>query len=389
MSGKPDFDAIEARDLQDDGRLALLYGEAVRRRFWPNSPHHALEFVALAEKSLADDRLGTPGRLFYGLIKAKDASKVSQAAEDRALHRFPSDKRQALVESARARGVVERPASGAVDDVFSIKELGFAPAVMMQCFLPQKPIGERTYETRHGNSTLAIEAGRLANPRRPGSWMRCDVPAGAKPRLILPYIVGAALRHKTREVDLGRSLRAFMKKLRVPVTGNNGKVLTREVQNVAAANVLIGEWGEDAVHTHAGRVAKQVSFWLERDPDQLTFWNPTMTLSSEFYDMVQRHRVPIDMAHLVRLARSPRRMDLYCWLSYRTPWIQDNVAQPVSLRGLWDIFAPDITEFANMRKRIAGDLKAIAEVYPHFKVEVRGDILWLRQSPPPVPFKPG
>ena len=30
-------------------------------------------------------------------------------------------------------------------------------------------------------------------------------------------------------------------------------------------------------------------------------------------------RVPIDMGPLAQLARSPRRMDLYAWLSYRTP----------------------------------------------------------------------
>ena len=107
----------------------------------------------------------------------------------------------------------------------------------------------------------------------------------------------------------------------MPITGKNGKRLVKEIQNVAAAHINIGQWTDDAVHTHGGRLAKRLSFWLERRPDERSFWTPTMTLSNEFFDTIQTHRVPIDTDHLAQFARSPRRMDLYVWLSYRTPRI--------------------------------------------------------------------
>ena len=179
-----------------------------------------------------------------------------------------------------------------------------------------------------------------------------------------------------------------MAKLGMPVTGYNGKVLTEQVQNLAAATVLIGEWSDEAVHTNAGRVAKRVSFWLERRPNQLTFWTPTMTLSDEFFRAIQEHRVPVNVGHLVKLARSPRRMDLYAWLSYRTARLPPRRRQPISLRALWPVFGPTINEFFNFKNRIKSDLRAVASVYPHFKATVDGDVLWLRRSPPPVPFSP-
>ena len=96
----PDFDRIEAANLRDDERLPALYVDAVRRGFWPNSPQTALEFAAYAEKALADDTLGTPGRLFYGLVMRRDGAMVRQSAEDRAMARFPSRARQEVVDEA-------------------------------------------------------------------------------------------------------------------------------------------------------------------------------------------------------------------------------------------------------------------------------------------------
>ena len=65
----PDFDNINAADLSDDDRLKALYLEAVRRKFWPNNVRAVLEFFCFAEKALYDDKQGTPGKLFYALIK--------------------------------------------------------------------------------------------------------------------------------------------------------------------------------------------------------------------------------------------------------------------------------------------------------------------------------
>ena len=49
---------IIREDLTDPEKLADLYCQAVKRKYWPNSDRDLLEFFALAEKALADDKMG-------------------------------------------------------------------------------------------------------------------------------------------------------------------------------------------------------------------------------------------------------------------------------------------------------------------------------------------
>ena len=121
---------------------------------------------------------------------------------------------------------------------------------MMQCFLPQKalPNGRREWQVKHGRASMLVESGRVVIPEKTHEFRHCDVPAGTKPRLILPYIMGYSVSRKTREIDMGKSLRRFMKNIGMPVTGRNGKILAREVENVAAANFYLGTWNEEGEH---------------------------------------------------------------------------------------------------------------------------------------------
>ena len=99
---RPDINSIRSEDLANDERLMDLYIQAVQHGYWPNSAPAVLEFAALAEKALHDDNRGTPAKLFYSLIKRKDSSMVTQAAENRAIARFPSHVRQEMVDAANA-----------------------------------------------------------------------------------------------------------------------------------------------------------------------------------------------------------------------------------------------------------------------------------------------
>ena len=139
------------------------------------------------------------------------------------------------------------------------------------------------YSTSHGRASLRIDAGSLGEPNNPNEWIECQIPAGTKPRLIFPYIVGEAVRNRSPEVDLGHSLREFMRRVDIPITGTNAKALTEQVQNIAAATILISEWTETSQRTRRAPTADDLSFWLERNDQQRTIWTPTMTLSNKFF----------------------------------------------------------------------------------------------------------
>ena len=344
MTDKPDFDNITAQDLSDDNRLAELFIEAVRRKFWPNSAREVLKFWCMAEKALAEDKHGTPGKLFYANIKAKNSRFITDSLEQRAMARMGSGDRQELVERAGGLNGLPAPTPDEVEQALFGSDIGYHHGIMMQCFLPQKrlPDNQTRYQTTHGRSSLVVRAGELADPDVEHRFVACAVPFGAKARIVMPFIVGYAVIRNTPVIDMGRSLRRFMESVNVPIGGRNGKAVTQQVNNIAAADFMLGEWGEEKISTKYRRVANEISFWLERKPDQLTFWNPEMVLSPEFFEAIQTRRVPVDMEHLIRLATSPRRMDLYCWLSYRLPNVLKGKGMPIPLKHLQPIFAPDM-----------------------------------------------
>lgn len=391
---QPDIDNIADADLRDDERLGALYVEAVRRGFWTSTSKGVLDFWCLAEKALNDDRQGTPGRLFYSLIKGKRVDMITDAAEQRALARIASAERHALAERASNRGTVPASPRDEVQNALFGRDVGYHHGVMMQCFLPQKRMaaGETTFQSIHGRCSLLVRAGLLADVNEAHRFVQCDVPFGAKARIIMPYIVGYAVHHNSPVIDMGRSLRRFMERVRMPIGGRSAKAMTEQVNNIAAAEIMLGEWGEGHVTTKYRRVANEISFWLENRPGQLTFWNPEMELSSEFFEAIQARRVPIDMEHLIRLAGSPRRMDLYCWLSYRLPTVAAGKEVAVPLAYLQPLFAPDMAAHGATRlfkQRLKGDLTVIAGVYGHFNANVQGDALVLRKSAPPIAPRTG
>ena len=390
---EPDLDAITERDLRDDDRLKTLYVRAVRRGFWTNNARDALEFFCLAEKALQDDAQQTPGKLFYALIKQKRREFVTQDIENRAMLRLPSHERPILVDQAARARDLPAPIPKTVQETFFGRDVGYHHGIMAQCFLPQKPLpaGTTRYVTSHGRASMAVRAGILADPQSPNTFAECAVPFGAGARLIVPYIIGHAVVRKSREIDLGRSLRRFLAALGVPYGGQNGRMITEQIRNIAAAEFVLGEWSEEVQRTHKASVAKEISFWAERDPEERrrSLWTPKIVLSEEFYQAIQSRRVPIDMGHLVQLTRSPRRMDLYTWLAYRLPALPPSAPLCIPLRYLHSIFAPDIgvAHSRLFKSRLLRDLEAIRAVYPGFNIDVEGDAVRLRHSAPPVPAK--
>ena len=391
--------SIESADLRDDDRLAELYVEAVRRKWWPAGNKQVLDFWCLAEKALQDDQYGTPERLFYALVKSKELKRITDGQEQRAQQRMPAHAREALAARAAAPEArlplakVEQPVKR--EDAESVgvelwtddnERVVYHHSIMMMCFLPQKclPTHQRDYVVRHGQAALRIEAGTLIDPGKVGQFKQLPVPYGSRARIVLPYINAYAIRHRTRTVDLGRSLREFITRIGLSFDGRRGVQITEQVQALAAAHLVLGLWEQDRAHAHLATIADEVSFWIEKDSRQRSLWEPVMVLSQRYYDSITERPVPLDMGHLVKLARSPRRMDVYAWLTYRTAQIAKGRKVHVRLGALQPVFAPDVESPRLFKQRFIQDMKAIAGVYSGFRASVEGQVLVLERSPPPV-----
>jgi len=246
--------------------------------------------------------------LFYHLIKDKQNPNITQAMENAAMLRVPAHDRQELV--MRAGGQLVDP-DELQQELFGEKQyIGFMHSVMVQCFLPQKPLAAdmRRFVSTHGKASLVVEAGILANPETPAESKECVVPYGSHTRLILPWINRYALQHKTREIDMGQSLREFMEKVGRPIGGYNGKKTTENIEAIGAAQFVLGEWSEQGATTKYGRVAQEVSFWIERDPNQHVLWTPSLVSLKRITTRYANGRC---LSTSITLANSPSRQWLW------------------------------------------------------------------------------
>jgi hypothetical protein len=239
------------------------------------------------------------------------------------------------------------------------------------------------WEVTHGSASLAIEAGRLADPRRPGHWEAQEVPAGPKARLLFAYINDFAIRHNSPLIDLGKSLRAFMERNQVPIGGSNGREMIRQLNNIAAARILLGIWTGPKTSTRQARIAAGIDFWIESNPGQGTLWQPEMELAPEYFSALASHRVPLYFPALLKLQANPRAMDVFCWLVYRLRSVTYPIKIPYT--ALHPVFGAGIKLLKHFKVEFRRAVLAAHHFYRDARIEFHADYVKLYRSRPLIP----
>lgn len=276
-------------------------------------------------------------------------------------------------------------------EIIRPEDLAYTHSVFVQCFMPVRhnQKNQRRWQTDCGQASLVIRAGELLKPSSPGTFKECVVPAGPKARIIVGYINDYAYRHKTPVIDLGDTMREFMRKANIPIGGKNGKELQRELENFAAAEILLGVWTPDgSAHQEQTKVAQRMSFWIDKNPDQRTLWQPEMTLSGAYHHALMdgEHVAPIHWPANIALQHNTRAMDILNFLTYR---LRKPLHKPVHLHAkvLHAMFGRDVRELRHFWPRFLIALEEALKHYPMARVEPLNDALKLYDSPPLIPYR--
>lgn len=296
------------------------------------------------------------------------------------------------IEAAHVKPVPQLPPDIITGELIRSEDIAYTHSLFVQCFMPVRhhKTNAQEWECGNRNAKLAITAGKLINPAVPGEFKRCVVPAGGMARLVVAYINNFIYHKKTPVIDLGESLRKAMERMQIPIAGTNGKALTHELENFAAADITLGLWLPDgSAHQEQAKVARRLSFWIEKDPKQGTLWRPEMTVSDEYFQSVMHsaHVAPVYMPDYVKLRKKPRAQDVYTWLCYRlrTPLKRSPTVIPAA--ALHTVFGQDIKQrkhfWAEFKKAVA----AAHECYPEARVEFGNDCFKLYSSPARIPYR--
>ena len=266
-------------------------------------------------------------------------------------------------------------------------DIAYTHAVFAQCFLPVRSPKKGTlrHQVKHGNASLIVHAGELIDPTEMHKTEVREIPAGPKARLLMAYINNQAIRNRSPEIDLGDSLREFMERSGVPIGGRNGHEIKRQVKNIAACQMILGVWGEDRAVQNRINISDGITFWLEKDLNQRTLWQPTMTLASDYMAVIDNHRVPLDFRGLVGLQASPRAMDIFVWLSYRLCRIRRGKPVKIPYAALHAIFGQGKGRVRDFKREFTTALNLAHQYYPDAHVELQSDHIICYASPSPVP----
>jgi hypothetical protein len=122
--------------------------------------------------------------------------------------------KQAAIDAGIDRNVVEAAFSYLSDEDSS---LALTYSGWATCSLPHKRLpDDRVWSVVSERVSLAVEPGR--RPTAPGSteYQFVGVPYGSHARLILLYLQSEAIRTRSREIELGSSMREWLSRIGVP-----------------------------------------------------------------------------------------------------------------------------------------------------------------------------
>jgi hypothetical protein len=265
------------------------------------------------------------------------------------------------------------------------KEIGFQHTVLCQTSLPHRPTTARTWEREQGNVSLSIEAGRIMQGRR---WVDVLLPHGEKPRLLLIYLNSEAVRTGSPIIDMERSMTAFVEALGIEPNGVHIREFKDQATRLATANIRFAVSNgpssiQGQMHIVHVQDLKILSLW-PKDERRRVMWSSNVRLSTDYYEALQGHSVPLDKRAVAGLKGSSLCLDIYCWLAQRLHRVQPSRPQQVSWPALKAQFGADYGRERDFRAKFTRALSVVQSVYQAARFEVTDEGLTLFCSPSPV-----
>lgn len=286
----------------------------------------------------------------------------------------------------KARTMVDPADKHLVDSAARILEdeqqrLSIVYSGFSQTSLPLRSVQDRVWRRKGADVTLLIESGTEED----GETL-VGLPAGPKARMILVYLQTQAKKTGSPEVELGRSMAAWLENMGVSLGGATYKEVRRQARRINRCKLTFFLHrqidGKDATHTINGAFVEQgLEFTTPDDPRQGKLWDDRAILHPRFYKSLMEHPVPLQEAAVRELNAKPMALDIYLWLAWRLHVLKEPLQ--LSWPALFGQFAGGYKVLRQFKPEFAKNLSLALAVYPGAKVELHADgaILYPSRSP--------
>jgi hypothetical protein len=274
-------------------------------------------------------------------------------------------------------------------------EAAFMARQLVQCTLPHANPGNVPIWSRsNGNLTLGIQQGYDLRTGQPIGY-----PFGSIPRLLLFWITTEAVQTKTRRLELGKSLSAFMRDIGLDPNTGRGKRgdaprLREQMRRLFAAHISFEQTlesndrqGQRWLHMHVA--PKGELWWDPKQPLQDDLWGSWIELGEDFFTAITASPVPADMRALRALKRSPLALDLYAWASYRAFTVtRKGKAQFIPWISLMTQLGTDYADHKDFKRYAKAALRKVQAVYPGLELSYERGGIVIHPSLPAIPARP-
>lgn len=265
-------------------------------------------------------------------------------------------------------------------------DIGYLFSGWAQAALPHRRLqDDAAWQVTTDRITLIIQPGLRPTPS--GTPASVGVPYGSRARLILLYLQTEAVRMNSREVELGRSLHAWLRRLEIPIGGKQMAAVRDQAERISRCRLSF----QIKQGSRTGLVNQHIldtSMFIEDDHAQGGLFVERANLSQSFFEELKRHPVPVEEAAVRQISNNSLALDVYCWLAYRLHSL--NTPITISWKALQGQFGRSVARLDHFKDHFRTVLALAMSVYPDAQVEETGSGsgLLLKPSKPPVAPRP-
>ena len=282
----------------------------------------------------------------------------------------------------RTKRLLDAAAVTAFDEPASIL---YQHTIFCQTGLPYRDPGDDvlSWERVNGRVHLSIAAGKAMHPGR-NKLVQVGLPYGPKPRLIMAFLNGEALRQQSPEIEVQASLTAFVKRLMLDPSGRTITTIKDQLTRLSAAQMTLGMMVEGRAVTVNSRVVTAFDLWLPKNESQRVVWPSMLRLSADYFDSLTRHAVPLHDAALKALSGNAMALDVYAWLAQRLHRVEPTKPAFVPWPALQEQFGWGYGRLVDFRVVFIRNLATVRTQYQAANVSLDGRGMTLRHSASPV-----
>lgn len=205
------------------------------------------------------------------------------------------------------------------------------------------------------------------------------LPYGGVARLIVFYVNSMAVKYKSREIDIGSSIKQFVEKLGYTSSYKEGGINSQVISQLEKL------FYTTYVHTtQSTTVMPDGTFIYEKNPKRLHLFDESITwqsvkndlttnavakvvLNEDYFKEITNHPVPLSLEAIKQLKKSPLALDLYALIAYR---VNTGSLIPLPLKELQIQFG-DSDDLWRFKERVLTAIKYVQKVWPELKYIVK------------------